>query len=94
MALSDLHDTLKNAAQPLPDGFLVAASGIGDVACLEALAAAYATSHEPIVGIWRRQLADTFLDIVRREHLTRRHRELRRVLARWPAIDHALPARL
>jgi hypothetical protein len=64
------------------------------VTCLEALAAAYATSNEPVVGIWRRQLADTFVDISRRERLTRRHRDLRRVLARWPAVTHALPARL
>lgn len=94
VALSDLHETLRHADRPLPEAFLTAAARVGDVTCLEALAAAYATSNEPVVGIWRRQLADTFVDIVRRERLTRRHRDLRRVLARWPAVTHALPARL
>ena len=94
VALSDLHETLKTADRPLPEEFLSAASMIGDIACLDALAAAYATSTEPVVGLWRRQLADTFVDIVRREHLTRRHRDLKRVLTRWPAITHALPKRL
>lgn len=94
IALSDLHATLRQADRPLPEAFLAAAARVGDVTCLEALAAAYSTSNEPVVGLWRRQLVDTFVDIVRREGLTRRHRDLRRVLARWPAIARAMPKRL
>ncbi len=90
VALYDLRESLEQAREPLPVGFLAALTSIGDASCLEPLAAAYARSSGPREDWWRAHLADAFRNIVRRERLTRRHAAVRRVLARWPAAAGAL----
>ena len=90
VALYDLRETLEAAKEPLPVGFLAALTGIGDASCLEPLAAAYARAKGPRHDWWRTHLASAFQDIVRREHLTRRHAAVKKVLARWPDAAAAL----
>ncbi len=68
----------------MPVGFLAAAAAIGDDACLEPLAAAWVNSSANDRW-WRDHVAEAFRAIVAREHLTRRHPVLRRILERWPA---------
>jgi hypothetical protein len=84
LALYDLRETLEEAVGPLPVGFLAAASAIGDITCLEPLAAAWIAA-EPEERWWREHVADAFQSIVQRGHLTRRHAALKRILERWPA---------
>jgi hypothetical protein len=94
VALYDLRETLEAAKEPLPVGFLAALAGIGDASCLEPLAAAYACAKGPRHDWWRTHLASAFQDIVRREHLTRRHAAVKKVLTRWPdAAATLLPKR-
>lgn len=90
VALYDLRETLAAAREPLPVGFLAALSQIGDASCLESIAAAVATSKAPKEDWWRQHLAAAFRDILRREHLSRRHAAVKRVLARWPAATETL----
>jgi HEAT repeat protein len=95
VALYDLRETLAAAGEPLPVGFLAALSEIGDATCLEAIARAFVASKGPRLDWWRRHLAAAYRDIVRREHLTRRHAAVKRVQARWPQVaDASLPSRL
>ena len=54
LALYDLRESLESAREPLPVDFLGAAAAIGDVTCLEPLAAAYAHAIE--AGRQRRRL--------------------------------------
>jgi hypothetical protein len=84
LGLYDLRETLEQAAGPLPVGFLAAAAAIGDAACLEPLAAAWASSS-PGERWWRDHLAEAFGAIVRREGLTRRNPILKKILERQPS---------
>jgi hypothetical protein len=79
-----LRETLERAEGPLPVGFLAAAASVGDAACLEPIAAAWA-SAPPDDHWWRDHLVDAFAAIVKREALTRRHPVLKRILERQPA---------
>jgi hypothetical protein len=83
LALYDLRDSLL-AADRVPVAFLAAIEEIGDVTCLDTIAAAYEASS-PSGDTWLRQhLASAFRAIVQREGLTRRHAAIKRLLARWP----------
>jgi HEAT repeat protein len=81
LAVYDLRESIDAAATPLPVEFLAALSIIGDVSCLEAIAAAHARARD---GWWRGHLADAFRAIVAREKLTRRHAAIRKIEKRWP----------
>ena len=83
LALYDLRDSLLEPER-LPVAFLAALEEIGDVTCLEPLAAAYDASSRSGDAWWREHLAAAFRAIVRREGLTRRHAAVKRALARWP----------
>ena len=85
-ALYDLRETFESAREPLPVEFLGAASLIGDLGCLEAVAAACGHALEAGVRLddwWIQRLIDVFRAIAGREHITRRHRAGKRILARW-----------
>ena len=84
VALYDLRETIAEAADPLPVSFLAAVQEIGDVSCLEPLAAAAARAASGD-GWWRDHLLDALRAIVKRERLTRRHAVMKRIAARWPA---------
>ncbi len=84
IGLYDLREALEGAAGPLPVGFLTAAAAVGDVTCLEPLAAAWLAASEEDRW-WRDHVVDAFRAIVRREGLTRRHPVLKRILERRPA---------
>ena len=83
LALYDLRETLERADCVLPVGFLAAAASIGDAACLEPLATAWVKAATADRW-WREHLAEAFRAIVTREHLTRRHPALKRILERRP----------
>jgi len=83
LALYDLRETLEGATGPLPVGFISATAVVGDVTCLPALARAWAESASDDRW-WRDHVAEAFRAIVTREHLTRRHPALKRILERWP----------
>jgi hypothetical protein len=81
LALFDLRDALNDAStEPLVD-FVTAAASVGDASCLE-----------PLIAAWRRATADGLRahivhagrSIVEREHLTKRHAVVRRLLTRFP----------
>jgi HEAT repeat protein len=80
MGLYDLREALDGAATGLPVEFLTALSIVGDVSCLEAIAAAHA---RPGDRWWHDHLADTFRAIVAREGLTRRHAVMKKIEKRW-----------
>jgi hypothetical protein len=85
-ALYDLRESFESAREPLPVEFLGAASTIGDVACLEAVAAACGRALESGTRIddwWCRRLVDVFRAIAARENVTRRHAAGKRITARW-----------
>lgn len=88
IGLYDLRETLEGASAPLPVEFLAALSKVGDVSCLDAIAAAY--SHAAAGGAqhdwWRDHLADAFRAIVARERITKRHAVMKRIQKRWPQI--------
>jgi HEAT repeat protein len=87
LALYDLRESLEAARGPLPVEFLASLREIGDVSCLEPLAAAFA--HAPSGdNWWRRHLLDAFRAIVTRGRITRRHATMRRIAARTPDILH------
>jgi hypothetical protein len=89
LAVFDLRDTFDSATARLPVGFLAAVTQVGDASCLESLA----TAWQHISDSWMREhLATAFREIVAREHLTRRHAAVRRVIARFPAAAQALLA--
>lgn len=89
VALYDLRETLERSEGPLAVEFLAALNAIGDQTCLEPLVTAYARSAGQAGSAgndwWRRHLAETFQQIIRREHLTERHAVMRRIRTRWPA---------
>ena len=73
IALYDLRETLERSSAPLPVSFLSALHTIGDRACLEPLAEAFAHAPEREAW-WRQQLASAFQAIMAREKLTVRQR--------------------
>jgi hypothetical protein len=86
LALYDLRETLESARDPLPVEFLGAAASIGDVSCLEPIAAAYARSAEGAAHAdqwWRERLIDVFRAIATREGLSRRHAVGKRIAVKW-----------
>jgi hypothetical protein len=93
LALYDLRDSLL-APERLPVGFLAALEEVGDVSCLESLAAAYDASSRSGDPWWRDHVAGAFRAIVHREGLTRRHGAIKRLMARWPAAAAELMGRV
>jgi HEAT repeat protein len=90
VALYDLRETLESANEPLPVEFLTALTDIGDVSCLEPIAAAYAKAIKKRGDDWwRRHLADAFRAIVKRDKLTSRHAVMKKIQKRWPAVLEA-----
>ncbi len=87
LAVFDLRDTFDTATVRLPLGFLAAVTRVGDASCLESLANAWHTIQDP----WMREnLVTAFREILTREHLTRRHAIVRRVIGRFPDAAHAM----
>jgi HEAT repeat protein len=84
VALYDLRETLADASEPLPVGFVAAIEAIGDQSCLEAVARAWSNAKPEADAWWRGHLESAFRAIVKRERLTRRSGALKRTLARWP----------
>ena len=95
IALFDLRETVQRAKEPVAMEFLAALEAIGDASCVDAVARAYASTQD---RWWRGHLAQAFRAIVRREKLTRRHAEVKRLEARdpmlmrelWPGSSRAL----
>lgn len=83
LAVYDLRETLSASSDPLPVGFLAAAAAVGDIACLEPIAASWIAATAD--RWWRDHLAEAFTAIVKREKITRRHAALKKILERWPA---------
>jgi hypothetical protein len=83
LAVYDLRETLATSTSPLPVGFLAAAAAVGDIACLEPLAAAWVAGAGD--AWWRDHLAEAFAAIVKREKVGRRHATLQKILQKWPA---------
>ena len=93
LALYDIRETLETAAGPLPVEFLSALTAVGDVSCLEPIAAAFdrgAASGETRDDWWHRHLASVFRVIVARERLTRRHQVARKIDRKWKGVLTAL----
>ncbi|MCU1385076.1 MAG: hypothetical protein JWL71_3773 [Acidobacteria bacterium] len=87
LALYDLRESIETATGPLPVEFLAAIMLIGDVSCVEAIAAAHVKARDA----WSRDhLARAFREIVAREGLTKRHAALRRIEKRWPGRLEAM----
>lgn len=86
VALYDLRETIEAADAPLPVGLLAAVSAIGDVSCLEAIAAAYVHTAVPRNDWWHQHLATAFSDIVQREKITRRHTIMKRISKKWHGV--------
>lgn len=93
LALYDLRDSLLEPVR-LPVAFLAALEEIGDVTCLETLAAAYDASSRSGDAWWREHVATAFRSIMLREGLTRRHAAVKRTMARWPEAAAELIGRL
>jgi hypothetical protein len=94
VAVYDLRESLAVAPGPLPVGFLAALERIGNASCLDEVAAAYLRARAARDAWWTGHLASAFRTIVRRERLTRRSPDLKRVLAKYPqAGDDLLPPR-
>jgi HEAT repeat protein len=87
LAVFDLRETLDTATARLPLGFLAAVTQVGDASCLEPLAAAWHKISDPWM---REQLAAAFREILAREHLTRRHAVIRRIIGRFPDAAQAM----
>jgi HEAT repeat protein len=87
LAVFDLRETFEIATARLPVGFLAAVAEVGDTSCLDSLASAW---HQ-IGDAWMREhLATAFREIATREHLTRRHAAIRRVIGRYPDAAKAM----
>ena len=89
LALYDLRESLERTTTPLPVEFLAALSAIGDLSCLEPIAAAYArwsASGHAERDWWRKHLVDAFRAIVSRERLTRRHAVMKKIAKRCPGL--------
>lgn len=80
LAVYDLRETLAASSRPLAVGFLAAAAAVGDLACLEPIAASWLSATDD--KWWREHLAEAFAAIVRREKLTRRHPLMKKLIAR------------
>lgn len=83
LAVYDLREALADASEPLPVGFLAAVAAVGDVTCLEPIAASWLDAGDN--RWWRDHLAEAFSAIVRREKITRRHAIMKKILERSPA---------
>jgi HEAT repeat protein len=81
IALYDVRETLHRSAGPLPVEFLNVVRMLGDVSCLEAIAAAHSRIRQETW--WRDQLAGAFHAIVARERITRRHPVMKKIEQRW-----------
>jgi HEAT repeat protein len=89
LALYDIRETLETAPGPLPVEFLTALTAVGDVSCLEPIAAAFdraAGSGGTRDDWWHRHLASAFRVIVTRERLTRRHQVARKIERKWKGV--------
>ena len=89
VALYDLRETIESGPAPLPVSFLTALHVIGDVSCLEPVAAAWGAAGRdatPAGERWRQQLASAFAAIADREKITRRHAVMKRIAAKWPGL--------
>ena len=82
VALYDLREAFDAAQSPLPLDFLTAIAEIGDAACLEPLARAWAAT--PAETWWRERLSEAAADIMRREQIAPRTAVVKRVRAKWP----------
>lgn len=86
VALYDLREAIEAGDTNLPVGFLAALQAIGDVSCLDGIAAAYVKARAS-GGDWSTgPLLETLRHIIAREKLTRRHAALRRFDARYPGV--------
>jgi hypothetical protein len=88
LGLYDLRESLEERSQ-LPASFLAALHVVGDVSCLEPLAAAWDAAGSDSAADsarWRHQLAAAFKAIVQREKITKRHAAMKRIAARGPGI--------
>lgn len=83
IALYDIRESLERAKAPLPADAVAALTLIGDASCVEAIAAAYARSHN---AEWRRQLLEAFHVVTKRAKLTPRHAVMRRIQQQWPTF--------
>ena len=92
LALYDLRESFETADAPLPVEFLTALVEIGDVSCLEPLAAAYVrASGNAAADWWRCRVADAFRELRARERMTRRHAIMRKIEKRWgPEVESLL----
>ena len=93
LGLYDIRETLETATGPLPVGFLSALTAVGDVSCLEPIAAAFDRAGGPggtREDWWHRHLASAFRVIVARERLTRRHHVARKIDRRWKGLLNEL----
>jgi hypothetical protein len=87
LAVFDLRETFDTANARLPVGFFAAVTAVGDTSCLESLAAAWGQVNDP----WSREhLMLAFREIATREHLTRRHAAIRRVMGKYPDAAKAM----
>jgi hypothetical protein len=89
LALYDLRETIEERAARLPPSFLAALHVLGDVSCLEPLAAAWASAgadRTADAARWRHQLASAFKAVAEREKITKRHAVMKRIAARWPGL--------
>jgi HEAT repeat protein len=84
IGLYDVKESLETASAALPVEFMTTLSRVGDVSCLEAIAAAYARAKGDTW--WRQHLADVFHAIAQREHVTPRHAAMKKITKRWPEI--------
>jgi HEAT repeat protein len=91
IAVYDLRESLEDAKGTLPASFLAALHVVGDLSCLEPLAAAYAQKGAD--PRWRTQLAAAFRAIATRERITRRHPVIKRIAERWPDAARELTGR-
>jgi HEAT repeat protein len=80
VALYDAREALEQAEGPLPTGFVEALASMGDVACLEAIAAKHAAATDTV---WRAALADAAASIGKRERLTPRSAVVKRLHAKY-----------
>ena len=83
IALYDLRETVEQANEPIVMDFLAALDAVGDPSCVEAVAKAYASTHD---NWWRGHLAHVFRAIVRREQLTFRRAAVKRLKQRNPIV--------
>lgn len=87
VALYDLRETIESAKGPVAVEFIAAIAEIGDVSCLEALAAALARARTGKADDWwRTHFADAFRTIVAREGITRRHALMKKIEKRFANV--------